>query len=232
MVKSAHKSELYSAYVWLLSAGALLIYSILGVSDFNLPGVENIVAFITKAEGGYIYLAAFLAILIEGTYILGTLFPGSTFVLILALMTQAGGPALFLATILAIFVGWCTAGLINIGIARWYCGTLTYTLKETPYEVKDRTLATWFPAFRANYEVAQIVEGGDPLAVFLSSVRVKAIASICAAGITSIIPFFMDIHDINNQEGFASLIIIALVTLVVGVRKLRRYHKNTSRGIN
>jgi hypothetical protein len=222
-----NKSELYSAYVWLLSAGVLLIYSVLGVSDFDLPGVEQIVTFITKAEGGYIYLAAFLAILIEGTYILGTLFPGSTFVLILALMTQAGGPALFLTTILAIFVGWCTAGLINIGIARWYTDTLTHTPTTVPYKVKDRTLTTWFPAFRANYEVAQVVEGGSPWAVFLSSVRVKALVSVCAAGVAIIIPFFVDVHEINNKEGFASLIVIALVTLIVGVRKLRHYYRKT-----
>jgi len=96
---------------------------------------------------------------------------------------------------------------------------------EGEYQVKDRFLTTWFPAFRANYEVAQVTEGGRPLKVFISSVRVKFLASLAAAAGLLIIPIFIDIKQVSNEEGFASVAVVAAISFTVGFIKLRKYFK-------
>ena len=67
----------------------------------------------------------------------------------------------------------------------------------------------------------QIAEGGNPLKVFLSSVRVKFWASLAATVYVLVIPYFIDIHTITNDEGFASVIIIAGISFAVGLYKLK-----------
>jgi hypothetical protein len=219
----SHTSELYSAWVWIFAALSIFIYSVLGLLGFKLPGVEQLVNWLSIASGWQIYVAAFVSIFIEGLYFIGSFFPGSTLVIIVAILAQFISPLSFLLIIGVIFIGWCLAGVANIFFAKLYRQAVIRNLANEEPEVKDRVWTTWFPAFRANYEVAQITEGGDAWKVFLSSVRVKLWASGAAALYALIIPFFIDITKISNEEGFLSLIIVGLITLAVGVVKLRNY---------
>jgi hypothetical protein len=219
-----NKSELYSALVWIFSALVIFVYSGLALLGLELPGVEQLLNFLSNASGWEIYLAAFISIFLEGLYFVGSFFPGSTLVVILAILSQSGGTWSFLTTIFAIFIGWCVAGIVNIFIAKQYRRAVIKRLQEEDFAVKDHIWTTWFPAFRANYEVSQITEGGEPWEVFLSSVRVKLWASGAAALYTVIIPFFIDINEVSNEEGFVSLALIGIITLIVGIIKVRHSH--------
>ena len=220
-----NKIKLHAALVWLFSAFALLVYCVIGLLDTKIPGVEQLVEFISNADGSLIYLTAFLSIFIEGLYIVGAFFPGSTLIVIVTLLSQLVSYSVFFLTVLAIFVGWCLAGMVNIFIARLYRDTVIHQINKEEFVLRDRTWTTWFPAFRANYEVSQIVEGGESKAVFLSSVRVKFWASLVMALCTFILSYFIDINEVTNEEGILSLLVIALITFVVGVIKLKRYFK-------
>lgn len=217
------KEELYSAFVWFGSAVALLLYGFLALLNQTIPGVEELVAYISSVEGVYVYVAAFLTIIIEGLYIVGNFFPGSTLVVLLAVFSQIGGTAHFLLTIFIIFLGWSVAGAINIFGASQYRSRILKSSHDLAVNVHGRPWTTWHPAFRASYEVAQVVEGGEPYAVFWSSVWVKLRVSVVMAGVTALIPFFIDIHEISNREGFLSVLLIAGICFVVGALKLRRY---------
>jgi hypothetical protein len=222
---NTNKSDLYSSFVWIFSALSIFIYSSLGLRGLKLPGVEHLVNFLSDSSGWDIYLAAFISIFFEGLYFVGSFFPGSTLVVILAILAQFGGTWSFMVTIAAIFGGWCIAGIVNIFIAKLYKKSVTHSLSEEEFQVRDRVWTTWFPTFRANYEVAQIIEGGDPWKVFFSSVRVKLWASGAAALYALIVPFFIDINTLSNKEGFISLAIVGIVTLIVGMLKVRNYYK-------
>ncbi len=212
------------ALVWIVSGLFLVIYSGLGLLDVSIPGVEELVKFINSTSGMYLYAAAFLAIFFEGLYIVGNFIPGSTLVLLLAIFAQAGGTFAFLGTILAIFVGWCLAGAINIFLtARILKQRGLPIAPATP--VRDRILTTWYPAFRANYEVAQVVSGIPPLRVFWSSLRVKIWASLGAAAYALILPFIIDMNNINNEEGFATVLGVSIICIGVGVWQLRNHSK-------
>ena len=91
--------------------------------------------------------------------------------------------------------------------------------------VRDRILTTWYPAFRANYEVAQVVSGIPPLRVFWSSLRVKIWASLGAAAYALILPFIIDMNNINNEEGFATVLGVSIICIGVGVWQLRNHSK-------
>jgi hypothetical protein len=207
----------YAGVVWLISAAALITFGILALLLESFPGIEQLVILIDSLSGNYIYIAAFLTILIEGLYVIGNFFPGSSSVLILAVLSQFGGTTQFILTIFAIFVGWVLAGAINIIIARKY-------LKNTNQGVvlvQDKTWATWFPPFRASYEVTQVVEGGSLVKILLSSVRVKLWTCLGIGIIAYLLPNIVDIHEVNNQEGFVSLTVIAIIMIIVGIRKIR-----------
>lgn len=219
------QSVLYSGIVWLISALALLVYGVFGLLLEILPGVEQLVDTLALIAGKYIYLAAFITILIEGLYIVGNFFPGSSMVLILAVLSQIVGPIEFLLTILTIFVGWCFAGIINIYLTKQYTQRMTGLLEKAEFQINDRPWTTWFPPFRANYEVAQMVEGGSVSEVFFSSVRVKLWACGGMSLLAFILPFFIDIHEVSNEEGFVTLAIIAVIMVVVGGKKVYRYNK-------
>jgi hypothetical protein len=223
--KGSSRRELYSAIVWIFAGLSLVAYGITGFVNASIPGVEELVAFLYSVEGKYIYLAAFVSIFIEGIYFIGNFFPGSTLIVILALFSQLAGAAVFIGTILAIFAGWCLAGIVNILFANIYRSKIARLQEDDEYKIKDRLWTTWFPAFRANYEVAQIVDGGNPLKVFLSSVRVKSWASIAAALFILIIPLFVDINEVSNEEGFVTVAVVAVISFVVGAVRLRRYFK-------
>jgi hypothetical protein len=219
-----HTSSYYGALVWIVSGITLSTYGLLGLLHVGIPGVEELVGFLENADGIYIYIAAFLAIFLEGLYFFGNFFPGSTIILILTILSQAGGPGVFIGTIATIFFGWCTAGAVNIFMAHTYQKKVLGSLIEPKTVVSDNLFTTWFPAFRANYEVAQIAEGGNPWRVFLSSVRVKFIVSLGMLVVTFFIPYVIDIKEVDNEEGFLSVAVIATIFFVVGIYKLRKAH--------
>ncbi len=223
MKHSEHKNILYAGIVWIVSAIALLIYGTLTILHTNVPGTEDLVKFLTNIEGKYIYLAAFLSVFIEGLYFVGNFFPGASLVLILAVLSGSGGVSVFLTTIFLIFIGWCLAGVVNIYAAKTYRSKIIKLEEKEDYHVKDHVWTTWFPSFRASYEVAQVTEGGNPFKVFLSSLRVRIWASLFVGGIAFIIPIFFDISKTTDREGYISIIIVALISLVVGIIKIRNY---------
>ena len=206
--------------VWILSGIVLIAYGILTRMNQSLPGVEQLVSFIDSIDGVYIFSAAFLAILIEGTYIVGSFFPGSSLVIILAVLSQVGGILVFFLTILAVFIGLCTAGAINIFLAKTYRAKILKQVYNPEYLVLGRIFSTWFPAFRANYEVAQIVEGGETWGVLCSSIKVKFLVSLVMLVVTLLLPFVLDINKISNEEGSVALFVIAVISLIVGVIKI------------
>lgn len=215
------ESSRYGGLVWIVSGLSLLTYGGIGLFLGGVPGVEQLVAFISGAEGNLIFIAAFLAILIEGLYLIGSFFPGTTTIIVITIVSQLGGTQFFLGVIGSIYVGWVLASIINISIAYWYRSLMLKHQPEEAPEIKDRFWLTWFPAFRANYEVAQVTEGAHPLRVFLSTLRVKTIASALAAVGVLILPYIIDVTAMDNEEGFRSLGVIATIMLGVGIYKLR-----------
>ncbi len=137
--------------VWILSGSFLLLYSGLGLLDVSIPGVQELVSFMEHTEGWYVFLAAFIAIFFEGLYLVGNFIPGSTFILLTAVLSQAGGTMTFLGTILSIFLGWCLAGFFNIFVTAKILAKRN-TLESTQPPVHDHYFTTWYPAFRANHE--------------------------------------------------------------------------------
>ncbi len=205
-----------SGYVWLISALFLLTYAGLGLSGITVPGVQELVTFISATDGSYIFTAAFLAVLFEGTYLLGSFIPGTTLLTVITIISQAGGPLIFFGTVFSIIIGWCVAGFINIFII----AGLVHKRPEpglNQNKVQDNLLMTWYPAFRANYEVAQVVAGLPKLAVFKSATKVRLIASSIAAVVTLIIPLFVDIREVDNKEGFLSVLLVSTVCFAVAI---------------
>lgn len=216
--------------VWLISAFFLFSYATAGLSGVIIPGVEQLVAFMSQTSGVYIYGAAFLAILLEGTYLVGSFIPGTTLLTVLAILSQAGGPLMFLGTVATITVGWCIAGAVNIYLISRLARTYTNPdLNEL--SVKDNVLMTWYPAFRANYEVAQVAAGLPRHAIFASALRVRLLASSVAALITLIIPVFVDIRTVSNEEGFVSVLTVATICAGVAITHFYPETKILSRKI-
>jgi hypothetical protein len=223
-MQNSSNAKLYSSLVWILSGCLLLVYGGLGLMNGNVPGIEELVAFINSATGKWLYLAAFLAIFIEGLYVIGSFFPGSTMVLLIAILAQTGGPLQFAGVILMIYLGWILAGIINILGAKYFTKATRIDTKSIE-KIEDNAGLTWFPAFRANTEVAEITEGHSVKDVFLSTLRVKTYASLGAAVYAFIIPFLLDIENRSNEEGFASLSIIAIISFGVGGYKLYQHRQ-------
>ena len=66
MSEPAKKSFDYSAIVWIVSAISLYIYCAMGFLNASIPGVEELVQFLSAADEKHIYIAAFLSVFIEG----------------------------------------------------------------------------------------------------------------------------------------------------------------------
>lgn len=209
------------AIVWILSGLALFIYGTLGVLGKDIPGVEELVNFVNSAQGGYLYLAAFISIFLEGLYFIGSFFPGSSLVILIAIVAQAGGPIKFLGIIGTVYVGWLLVGLVNVFGAKLL---LKHLNKLPESKLEDDLGMTWFPAFRANAEVAQATEGHPKSHILMSSFRVKTIACLGAAVYALVIPFFVDIQELKNEEGFLGLSVIAAISIGTGIFKI--YEKN------
>jgi membrane protein DedA with SNARE-associated domain len=217
------QTQLYSGLVWIFAAIGLTAYGLLGLSGSAVPGIEQIVDFINSIDTRYIYFAAFLAMFIEGLYFIGSFFPGSGLIIVIAVLSQTKSWLTFAFTILSIFLGWCAAGIINIMLAKKFT---TYTHSE-PVEVKDRPWVTWFPAFRANYEVSQIVAGADVQKVFWSGVRVRIWGSIVATVHVATLPLFIDVTEMQNEEGYISVLVVTAIMFIVGGWQICAYKKNT-----
>jgi len=220
---NAQKVTFYSGLVWIISGIALTIYGIMGLLNMGVPGVEELVTFATSTEGSYIYLAAFVVMFIEGLYVVGSFFPGATLVIILAVLSQAGGSLVFTLTIASIFLGWCAAGIVNVLIAKAYYRGAVGVPTDFNLTIKNRPWTTWFPTFRANFEVAQVAEGAQPMKVFFSSLSLRLIASVAAALFTLLAPFLINISEVSNEEGFISVAVVAAISYVVGIVKIRKY---------
>jgi len=213
------KNKIYGGIVWLMSGFALLTYGILGLTQTNIPGVEELVSFVNSANGIYLYLAAFISIFLEGLYFIGSFFPGTSFVLLISIVAQTGGYSQFALVMITIFIGWTLAGLANIIGAKYFSRTFSITT-ENKEALENNAEMTWFPAFRSNTEVAQITEGHSARKVFLSSTKIKLFASIGAAAYAMIIPLFLDIQSLENEDGFLGLAIIAGINFVIGGSKI------------
>lgn len=218
------KNKLYAGIVWILSAFALGAYGILLLTNTRIPGMEELMNFLVTIDTKYIYLAALVSIFIEGLYFIGSFFPGASLIIVLAIISHVNGLSTLFITLALIFLGWCAAGIINIYTAKLYRSKITKLQHSDEYEIKDHTWTTWFPAFRASHEVAQVIEGGRPIKVFLSSIRVRFWAVLFVGALAFIIPLFIDIKQTTNKEGFVVIITVIIINLVVGISKIRRYH--------
>lgn len=218
------KTLLYSGFVWIFSGLALTLYALLGLSDTGIPGIEQLVSLIQSTQGIYVFLAVFAAIFIEGLYVIGSVFPGSSIVLLSAIVAQTGGPTLFATVLITILVGWNLAGLINVITAKLLKRNFLQHIPPTKSEAEHLEL-TWFPAFRANTEVAEIIEGKRIREVLWSSLKIKSITSIGLGVYALIVPFFIDINNLTNTEGFVGLFIIALISFGIGMQKILEHKK-------
>lgn len=127
----------------------MFIYATIGILIENVPGVEALILWLETLVGVWVVLAVFVAIIIEGLYFVGSFFPGFSVVVLLAILSQTDSLALFVSTILAIFLGWVISGAVNIYFAKKYAVEVDH-----PVSARDYPLATWLPSFRANQEVA------------------------------------------------------------------------------
>jgi hypothetical protein len=195
------------------------VYATIGILLEDIPGVQQLITWLDSFVGMWVLIAVFIAILIEGLYFVGSFFPGSSIVLVLAILTQSDSWLLFWLTIATIFIGWILASVINIYFAKKYrLGA------NDEFVVQDKMLITWLPAFRANYEVAQIVQGADPLRVFLSSARVKLFGSAIVTLALVLLAEGVDVTELSNEEGFATLYLSASVMASIGIWQLRKFY--------
>jgi hypothetical protein len=208
-----NKSQLYAGLIWVASAAALAIYGTLLLSNSEIPGMGDLVRFLSSIDDTYIYLAAFISVFIEGLYFVGSFFPGASLVMIIAIISGASGYLVLFTTLLLIFVGWSLAGMCNIYFAKMYRSKVIKLQHDDEYGVSDRVWTTWFPAFRSSYEVAQVVEGGNPLKVFISSLRVRFFATIFVGILSLIVPLILDINETSDKESLTTISIVMCISL-------------------
>lgn len=218
-----NKNDLYAGIVWIISGVVLSVYGVVSAFNTHIPGIENVINFLLDIETHYIYVGAFFAVLIEGLYIVGSFFPGASLIVIFAILAQTSGFFVFVTTITLVFVGWCVAGLLNIYGARIYLLKVLKQKKEATCLVDDRLLLTWFPAFRASHEVAQIIEGAPLSKVLVSSLRVRVFGVLLVVLLSLIVPVFLDLEEISRDESLFVLLIVIVVCFFVGVSKVRGY---------
>lgn len=213
------KPEIHSAWVWIAASGVMYVYGLLGLFALEVPGVDALISYIQSIHTSYIIIAAFLVILIEGIYAIGAVFPGSSFTLLLAAIAGLQSPGQFILVLIAIFSGWSVSSILNIVYARY----IYKPESDTPEEkLSSHVWYTWFPAFRANYEVAEIARGVSVKNVLASTLLVKLIATIVVGAIAFIVPLFIDISQIDSKEGFLGVLLIATITLGIGLFKRKK----------
>lgn len=218
-----NKSELYAGLIWIVSAIALGIYGIMLYFKSTLPGMGDLVKFLTNIEDKYIYLAAFGSVFIEGLYFIGSFFPGASLVLLVAIVSGMFGYGVLVITLVSIFIGWSIAGIINIIFAHLYRNKIAKLEHSNEYLIHDRVWTTWFPAFRSSYEVAQVVEGGHPVRVYISSLRVRFWATLFVGVLAMIMPLIFNIDNFSDKESYVTILGVLLISLSVGILKVRNY---------
>ena len=221
-----NKSQLYAGIIWIISAIALALYGLIFFFNSQVPGMGELVSYLSSIDNKYIYLAAFISVFIEGLYFIGSFFPGASFVIILAIISGASGYVVFSTTLFLIFIGWSLAGIINIYFAKVYRDRIVKLMHTENYNIKDRVWTTWFPSFRSSYEVAQVIEGGHPVKVYISSLRVRFWATLFVGLLALIIPLIMDVDNTSDKESFVTILIILLISLIVGIVKVRKYFRH------
>lgn len=218
------KSQLYAGIIWIISAFTLVIYEIIILLNYQIPGLGELMKFLSEIDSKYIYLTAFLSVFIEGLYFLGNFVPGASLVMIVAIIGSTSGYVVFLTTLVLIFIGWSLAGIINIYLAKIYRDKIIKLQHSEDYHIKDRVWTTWFPAFRASYEVAQVIEGGHPIKVYISSLRVRFWATLFVGGLALVVPLIFNISNSSNRDGLITISIVFCISFVVGYRKIRGYY--------
>lgn len=189
----------------------------------QIPGIKELVNFLSNIGDKYIYLAAFIAVFIEGLYFIGSFFPGASLVLIIAIISGTSGYIAFCITLFIIFIGWSIAGILNIYLAKIYRSKILKLQYSEDYHVRDRIWTTWFPAFRSSYEVAQVIEGGNPLKIYISSLKVRFWATLFVGGLALVIPLAFDISNSSNRENFLTIFVVFCISLIIGIRKIKTY---------
>lgn len=210
----------YSGLVWLVAGVGVTVYASIGVLLQDIPGIEQLVTWLESLRGWWVLGATFISIVLEGLYFFGSFFPGTSIVVVLAVLSQVGSPWFFLLTLLTIYIGWIISGGINIWVAQRYGMTA-----DESVSVHDRGWITWFPAFRANHEVAQVVAGAMPWRVFWSSVRVKTWATLGLGVFLLLLPLIIDIGSVENDEGFAGMYPFAVIMIGVGIHQMRQAYQ-------
>jgi hypothetical protein len=215
------KAQLRSGLVWLLAGLGVTTYATIGIIYTDIPGLVQLIEWLNSFVGWWVLVAVFIAIVIEGLYFVGSFFPGSSIVLVLAIFSQSDSWLMFWFTIITIFVGWLCSSIINIVLAKKYRVVI-----DKEFVVQDRMLLTWLPAFRANYEVSQIVQGADPLKVLWSSAKVKLFGGSIVTLALIILSQSVNVTEISNDEGTATLYISAVVMISIGIWQIRKVIKN------
>lgn len=218
------KSQLYAGIIWVVSAIALLVYGFLLFNDSQIPGMSDLITFLSGIDTKYIYLSAFVSVFIEGLYFIGSFFPGASLVMVITIISGTNGYSVFLITLSLIFIGWSMAGMVNIYLAKIYRNKIIKLNHSEDYHVNDRIWTTWFPSFRSSYEVAQIIEGGHPLKVFISSLRVRLLAILLLGGLSLIIPLVFDVKETSEGDNFTVIAVVFIISLVVGIVKIKKYY--------
>jgi len=210
-----------SGYVWLVSAAALGVYALLGLTGASIPGIQEFTKWLNQAQGWEFMVAGFVAILLEGLYVIGNFTPGTTTVILLAILLSVGSWWQFFGTLIAVFVGWCIAGALNILFA-YYSFRAGKSVPEHVFIVHDNLWLTWLPNFRANYEVSQIAAGGDVRTVLFSAFRVRFMVSLIVAILATLTASMIALESIDNDKGFISLLLVVLIMIVIGVHDIRK----------
>ncbi len=225
-----NKNILHSGIIWIASGILFIIYEFLNIYfDLNIPGLKEIINLLNNSPDYLIFIISFLVMFIEGLYILGNFFPGSSIIITITSLSQYDGNGKFILIIFIIFLSWTSSGIINMWIAKKYKYILEkrYPPKKNKiFMVKDNILGTWFPSFRSNYEVSQILEGGIFSEVLKSSLRVKFFISIIMGLISYSIAILWDVKKIDDNEGLIFTIFISIIMIIVGVKKIKDYKKS------
>jgi hypothetical protein len=219
------KLEIQSAWVWIFSSLIMLIYGSLGLMVFDLPGAEELTGYIQSIPTLYLIIAAFIIICIEGIYGVGSIFPGSSFAILLAAVAGLESIEQLIIILISIFLGWSLASVINIYSVKYLRKSPNSHINETSTSTKTHAWYTWFPPFCASHEVAETVRGMNPTSILLASMSVKFVATILMGIAAYFVPLMFDIENIESSDGFTGVIIVALLILGIGISKYRNIQK-------
>lgn len=217
------KLDVAQGIVWIVGGFASIAYAVYGVF-FEAPGVVQLANFLASAEGSFMLVAVFIAILIEGIYIFGAFFPGSSIVVLLAIIGLGFDLLFFVAIIFCVYVGWVFSSLVNVILA----DVFRHRLLPHFNKIDDRrphfasNFVTWFPVFRANSEVARVISGSGWKTVFFQSVLFKLIVSMLMGLLLFFFGGLVDVNQIDNREGFLALFLVGVLSCGGGASKMWR----------